>query len=215
MWYMTALRFGCIQPYSTSTTRKCPPENPCRGSGCSFLPDSAGMGCEIYENTYNAGLRNAQWWGMRGGKALVYNNYYVGDAPSVFGLYRDEYDDRLGPGVPVHAITGQPQHVSESYSWNNMQGAKRIEPVITEQIDYGGTIGVVPQFDKDCWKQADSFNGSTGMGVGLLSGRPSTNLKPGVGYWATDKKTLYRATGSSTWEAIYMPYQYPHPLRGE
>jgi hypothetical protein len=188
--------------------------------------NSAGMGCEIYENTYNAGLRNSQWWGMRGGKSLVYNNRYIGDASSVFGNYREEYIDSAGVGIPFHEITGQPMHVSDSYCWNNMQGTKRIEPRTTEVIDYkSGQIidgvfyppmesyRVVPAFDNDVWKQVDSFDGSTGMGVGLLAARPASCALEGVGYWATDTNTLYRWSAIKGWQEYYKPYTYPHPLR--
>jgi hypothetical protein len=189
--------------------------------------NAAGMGCEIYENTYNAGTRNSQWWGMRGGKSLVYNNQYIGGAYSVYGNYREEYIDSAGVGPAFHAITGQPMHVSDSYCWNNMQGTKRIEPRTTEVIDYkSGQIidgvfyppmepyRVVPAFDNDVWKQVDSFDGSTGMGVGLLAARPASCALEGAGYWATDTNTLYR-WHDGKWETHYRPFTYPHPLRIE
>ncbi len=65
------------------------------------------------------------------------------------------------------------------------------------------------------------FNGTTGMGFGLLANRPTTCTtgsetldagKGGVGYWATDANTLYRCSATNTWTAHYQPYTYPHPL---
>lgn len=64
-----------------------------------------------------------------------------------------------------------------------------------------------------------SFNGTAGVGQGLLSARPSTcsnanypGSYPGPGYWATDTNTLYVCTATNTWTAYYTPYTYPHPL---
>ena len=56
-----------------------------------------------------------------------------------------------------------------------------------------------------------SFNGTTGVGSGLLATRPST-CTPNVAYWATDQNTLYQCSAANTWKAYYTPYPYPHPL---
>lgn len=65
------------------------------------------------------------------------------------------------------------------------------------------------------------FNGTTGMGFGLLANRPTTcttntaEAGGGVGYFATDQGaqgTLYRCSAPNTWTAHYTPYTYPHPL---
>jgi hypothetical protein len=57
-----------------------------------------------------------------------------------------------------------------------------------------------------------SFNGTVGVGAGLLSARPAT-CTTGVAYWATDEQKLYRATATNTWTLFYVPYVYPHPLQ--
>jgi len=118
-------------------------------------------------------------------------------------------------GTPVNAITGQPEHVSDSYTWNNLRNTTLFSPTISQTVDYGGSIGVVPQYDVDCWKQNVSFTGESGVGVGLKSARPASGLEVGVGYWATDESILYRATDATTWEEFYVPYTYPHPLRND
>lgn len=58
-----------------------------------------------------------------------------------------------------------------------------------------------------------SFNGTAGVGQGLLSARPAT-CTSGVGYWATDTSRLYVCGPANTWTAYYVPYEYPHPLAG-
>ena len=70
------------------------------------------------------------------------------------------------------------------------------------------------------YKESATFNGTAGIGVGLLSARPATcTVNPvtgfGVGYWATDTNTLYVCmTSNNNWVLYYQPYQFPHPLDG-
>jgi hypothetical protein len=65
------------------------------------------------------------------------------------------------------------------------------------------------------------FDGTSGVGFGTFDKRPSTCTPTsesadagngGVGYWATDVKTLYRCSATNTWTPHYRPYVYPHPL---
>jgi hypothetical protein len=55
------------------------------------------------------------------------------------------------------------------------------------------------------------FDGTSGVGSGFLSTRPST-CTPKVAYWATDTNTLYQCSVTNTWTPYYTPYTYPHPL---
>lgn len=66
--------------------------------------------------------------------------------------------------------------------------------------------------------EGGTFNGTAGVGQGLLAARPGTctagpgGNTPGVGYWATDTNTLYVCNPTNTWTAYYTPFTYPHPL---
>ena len=166
------------------------------------------MGMEIYENAINAGGYAIRLFDHRGGMGLVFNNAISnGSADS---QTREEHNDNLN--APAVGPGGQPQYVSSSYYWNNKYGSTLIVPTIPQTIDYGGTIGVVPRWNVNCWNEEASFDGSSGVGVGLKSARPASGLTVGVGYWATDENKLYRAIGPSSWELYYQPYTYPHPL---
>jgi hypothetical protein len=57
------------------------------------------------------------------------------------------------------------------------------------------------------------FNGSSGMGHGTASFKPST-CTTGVGYWDTTNTELWLCTATNTWTVSYTPYTYPHPLTG-
>jgi hypothetical protein len=176
------------------------------------------MGAEIYENDFTG---TGQLIDHRGGKVLAYNNRTTGGSFSLQA--REEYFD--SDNLPAFGPTGQPQHVSESYYFHNTGNGTvdDIEVGAEHSPDspgpgpgayycyYGAPLSRnVPLRDADVWSQVASFDGSHGIGYGLLSARPSGSAV-GVGYWATDTSTLYRWNGSS-WDTYYTPYTYPHPL---
>ena len=139
---------------------------------------------------------------------------------------REEYLDSCVSNY--HAAVsdwGQPHSITNSYYWSNYRNVTNLfNPTVTESLDYGDTnisyytgalsgYGVVPTLDVHAFVHDAGFDGSSGVGVGLLAARPESGLTVGVGYWATDMETLYRATDATTWESYYTPYTYPHPLR--
>ena len=173
------------------------------------------MGLEIYDNTiiFTYPPTSARLIDHRGGMGLFYNNLSTGTTK--MDIYcREEVFDSEAP--PATGPDGQPQYCSSTYCWNNADSVGNLGlQQIASQLDYGGSIGLAPAENEEIWFHKVSFDGSVGVGVGLLSARPSSGLTVGVGYWATDTNTLYRATGATTWEVYYTPHTYPHPHRSD
>jgi len=169
------------------------------------------MGAEIYGNIIYCNSNSLTMFDQRGGKLIAFNN----TAYNVQGINgakaREEYLDSLNP--PETNPAGQPQHVSDSYYWNqSINGSVRYDYSITQTLDYGGNTGIVPRWDVHCFKQVQKFDGSSGVGVGPLTQRPGYCTTEGVAWWATDENKLYR-WHNGAWELYYVPYTYPHPLR--
>jgi hypothetical protein len=176
------------------------------------------MGVEFYENTFDGTYAGnpVEMFSMRGGKGVLYENHFPATVGSLATGVTEEYNDSAD--LPANnVISGQPQHLSDYYVWSNaINSTDQVNtslPVVATTIDYGGATGVVPRNGVHFWRQVNSFDGTAGVGVGLLAARPAT-CTTGVGYWATDTSILYRAVATNTWEAYYTPYTYPHPLRG-
>jgi hypothetical protein len=117
--------------------------------------------------------------------------------------------DQIGAGVDAGWGTAQSTTEAKLWFWSNYLNGGLAEPY----TDMCSESLALIQEDRDRFLQKTPFNGSSGIGVGLLSARPSSGLSAGRYYWATDTNTLYRTTSSTTWEAYYTPYTYPHPLR--
>jgi len=169
------------------------------------------MGAEIYGNVIYCNNKSLKMLDQRGGKLIAFNNkgYNVNGANGQ--KIEEEYPDSLNP--PETNPAGQPQHVSDSYYWNQYYNdSLNYDYYITPTVDYEGNTGIVPRWDVHCFKQVQKFDGSSGVGVGPLAQRPSYCTTEGVAWWATDENKLYR-WHNGQWELFYTPYTYPHPLR--
>jgi hypothetical protein len=135
------------------------------------------------------------------------------------------------PGI-VSSVTGNVawphQVLSPAYIWNNTYTPQYYTSSPLVGNNTGGSGASITTDNVDYYQQFGSlaepgtFNGTAGIGQGLLSARPSTctagtdpmtsGSAPGVGYWATDTNTLYVCNPTNTWTVYYTPYTYPHPL---
>ena len=155
-------------------------------TGCYPLFDAHGnqpnahcatMGDEIYANTVE-NKYGMEFFDHRGGKALVYNNNVTLYAESIYTDVREEYNDGccVAYNPPINTV-GQPQHPSDSYYWGNTINGAQFNPHVAGTVDYSNTNdpyyyaplaykGIVPQEEREFWHQNDSFDGSSGIGVG-------------------------------------------------
>jgi hypothetical protein len=117
---------------------------------------------------------------------------------------------------PVLASTGlagaASQAIDPVYEWLNTHNGG---------TNFWGITSDSPQrvrANRDYYDYMTTFDGTSGIGSGLLSARPTTctaglgGNTQGVGYWATDTQTLYVCNPANTWTVKYTPYTYPHPL---
>jgi hypothetical protein len=111
----------------------------------------------------------------------------------------------------INAVTGTTawphQNLEPLYEWLNNWSQVSAYP----RNKVNNTNSTVFTENQDYYQDASSFTGTSGVGSGLLSARPST-CTPMVAYWATDTSTLYQCSSTNTWTAYYKPFTYPHPL---
>ena len=179
------------------------------------------MGAEIYGNLLVSPFNsNGGIFDHRGGKAVIFSNK-ISSTSSWSAKAREEYDDNLN-----YTPNPQPQHVSDSYYWNNRYGSI----LVKAYVENSAGVSYPLTENTDFFNYTEDFDGSSGVGCGTLPQRPST-CTTGVGYWATNQScsnlsgmvganpltpisgTLYKCTAPDTWTAYYTPYTYPHPLR--
>ncbi|MGB9845796.1 MAG: PKD domain-containing protein, partial [Methanothermobacter tenebrarum] len=165
------------------------------------------MGVEIYNETMYFNMPSGYGVGIvdiRGGKALGYNiNVIFQNSGSASARVREEYDDSLNP--PETNPAGQPQHPSDCYFFLlRANGSSQVNVGIGDRVYYSSLGRYVPTEDYDFWQEKSNFNGSSGVGVGLLSQRPTSCTTEGVGWWATDENKLYRWKNGK-WELYYVP----------
>lgn len=171
---------------------------------------------EYYGNTVvNEPSSNYRWIDHRGSWGMFFNNTYSGGSNPDIEV--NQYD-----GGCTSQIVPTPSNynpiVNNTYFFNNTVNGTLTAAVSGSVNSCGVTENV------NWWNENSSFNGTVGVGYGLLSARPAT-CTLGVGYWATDQGSwnnsgsgggqgvFYKCTNTNTWALYYTPYTYPHPLR--
>lgn len=187
---------------------------------------------EVYNNTWTlSGTQTTME--LRGGTGMVFNNIGTNS-----GLRLHEYcatatwancggviltvadypiTDQIGVGMDPKVAGSEPM-----YLWLNRNSGS----IWQISLGYGNDALLSPIIvaNRDYYNEVSSFDGTSGVGSGLLSARPAT-CTAGVGYWATDQGSnwditngtandgmLYKCTATNTWTANYIPYAYPHSL---
>lgn len=169
----------------------------------------AALGAEVYGNIVTSldptKVSSVEMMAHRGGKALMFFNRAVDfyNGGSTIQIW-EEFADSINP-----TTSNQPQHVSDSYYWNNRVDTTLKNPILTIDcatgLGHGSScpgygcqddacfyhgIGVGIKENIDWFVQATSFDGTlqtgAGMGCGILASRPAT-CTTGAGYWATDQ----------------------------
>jgi hypothetical protein len=176
------------------------------------------FGGELYGNHLNIGADGGKFLHARGGEALAFNNNFNGAGSASIDVTEQHADSEEPTTNP------EPQHVHDSYYWNNRRNLNG--PLISLGIT--NVIGGVPMQNQDFWTDITDA-GAAGVFCGPPGARPTT-CTVGQGYWATSQSctdligmvgsqpatpisgTLYRCTAANTWTAFYTPLPYPHPL---
>ena len=115
------------------------------------------------------------------------------------------------------------QALEPVYEWANAYSPVPSNPSsIWSQTGPDDTINVDYYLGTNNSGSPITFNGTTGVGAGVLASRPAT-CTAGVAYWATDQGSwnssgsggqgvLYKCTSTNAWTLFYTPYAFPHPL---
>lgn len=149
-----------------------------------------GLGAEYYGNKIVKSIPGGntdKFLYHRGGEALVFYNKSDSTSLTYFHIWEDvidSYNPTSGGGYPSgdNQIDGEPQHVSNSYYWNNRYGSNTLmdETYTVDEdcavVHNGGDDCVPPGSvmaqDKEFYPFTESSNGTSGTGCG--SSLPAT-----------------------------------------
>lgn len=176
---------------------------------------------EYYNNTITNG-QGYRWVNHRGSWGIFFYNTWTGSSnPDIeVNQYNDSDMSAGGSGCPdmiVPAPSNYNPLVNNTYVFNNTVNGS-VSNMVAGSV--GNGCGIAE--NSNYWNGNASFNGTVGVGIGVLASRPST-CTTGVGYWATDQGNwnqsgsggqgvFYKCISTNTWSPYYTPYTYPYPL---
>jgi hypothetical protein len=157
------------------------------------LGDNRGtVGAEIYDNVLRTRTGAYQFVDVRGGTDLVFNNRTIKPASDIEIQLREE-------DTGAYPLLDQ---VTNTYLWNNTYGPTTgSENSITPFVAQGQAY---VQLNRDFFLPLS----------GPEAGKPGACM-PGALYGSSDTGKLFRCVATNTWQLLYQPYTYPHPLTAE
>jgi hypothetical protein len=170
---------------------------------------------KIYLDNVRSCFDYAPEWGMCNGNSWIDGN----ESGQSGWLCRDQPGTSTDASLWDFSSPAPTQERAPMYAWNN-KGNGGVEMPF-EVLDFCPVNLIHIQENREFYNYTESFNGTSGVGIGTLANRPLT-CTPGVAYWATDQGSwnqngedgiLYKCTSANTWEIYYEPLMYPHPLR--
>lgn len=180
---------------------------------------------ELYKNSFqlNNGDNVSVWIQNRAGSGFIFDNAVSNNTNAGAGTITLWEEDtgypalyQIGRGKCTTSCATS-SALTPAYLW--LRDAD--SPLTIDEASPGTQI----QANRDYYTQGGSFDGTTGVGVGVIGSRPGT-CTTGVAYWATDEGEwdsthggadgrLYVCTSTNTWTLSYTPLAYPHHLIAE
>lgn len=140
----------------------------------------------------------------------------------------------IGPYVvTVSGIDSSPrtttQDLEPAYTWGNTGDGNYLTPSVQDFNDadsdscvsHGVTVGLgnastYIQNDREYYVDTGAYtSGAITSGIKSGTGVPSMGCTVGVGFWSASQNTLYKCTATNTWNPLWTPFTYPHPLASE
>lgn len=199
--------------------------NTLNGNGTGFIGVQWRGGSGFIYNNLIQGTYMGQRIGLTNYRSEV--NGFYGNKGMCNGSQSVDGNTKGQSGWPCHEQPGRGTSNGSYpiYGWNNCITTLDCTPGGADQAaiqtydpypgapDYITTSPWHIQANRDWYDAVASFNGTAGVGQGLLSARPGT-CTTGVAYWDTGANVLYKCSSTNTWTTYYTPYTYPHPLQG-
>jgi hypothetical protein len=212
-----AMRMWEVYRNSQSCTAGCPGASPHRMRGSTGVAfDNIATGYSAHDiwldNVRDSAPSGS--WGICDGSSWIDGN----ETGKSGYLCRDQVGAGRDTSVWDYSQPAPSQEKQPVYAWGNRYDGANMLPFVSANETHIAA-------NRDYYNENPSFNGTTGVGVGVLANRPATCTK-GVAYWATDQGSwnksgrggqgvLYKCTAPNTWTLYYTPYTYPHPLQGD